>query len=156
MSLLAVPIIAVCGLLASLLVVIYCVFAFKKLNKSVKLLHAQQQANDLMVNELQGVVNTLQLQVNNIASKSEHDLLESTQVSKQLEHRIKTIQAQLQSNQQQVQQLQEGEGQDKFYTRAFKLAEKGADIEEIMAECELPRAEAEMLLSVYLQRNRTV
>ncbi|TPH17191.1 DUF2802 domain-containing protein [Litorilituus lipolyticus] len=156
MSLLAVPIIAVCGLLVSLLVVIYCVFTFKKQNKSVKLLHAQQQANDLMVNELQGVVNTLQLQVNNVVSKSEHDLLETTQVSKQLEHRIKTIQAQLQSYQQQIQQLQEGEGHDKFYARAFKLAEKGADIEEIMAECELPRAEAEMLLSVYLQRNSTI
>jgi hypothetical protein len=35
------------------------------------------------------------------------------------------------------------------------LAEKGADIEEIISECELPRAEVEMLLAVYQQRLRT-
>ncbi|MBL0710789.1 MAG: DUF2802 domain-containing protein [Colwellia sp.] len=31
----------------------------------------------------------------------------------------------------------------------MKLAKKGAELDEIVKECELPRAEVEMLLSVY-------
>jgi hypothetical protein len=49
-------------------------------------------------------------------------------------------------------QWQDSHGQDKFYNRAFKLAAKGASLEEIMNECELPRAEVEMLLSVHQSR----
>lgn len=45
--------------------------------------------------------------------------------------------------------LSEQQPQDKLYSRASKLAALGADVEEIMRECELPRAEVEMLLSVY-------
>ncbi|QUM83991.1 MULTISPECIES: DUF2802 domain-containing protein [unclassified Moritella] len=37
----------------------------------------------------------------------------------------------------------------RFYTRAVKLVELGATLEEIMRECELPRAEAELLLSFH-------
>lgn len=37
----------------------------------------------------------------------------------------------------------------KIYSRAVKMVELGADIEEIMRECELPRAEAELLISLH-------
>lgn len=37
----------------------------------------------------------------------------------------------------------------RFYTRAVKLVELGASLEEIMRECELPRAEAELLLNFH-------
>ncbi|MEI5638218.1 MULTISPECIES: DUF2802 domain-containing protein [unclassified Pseudoalteromonas] len=37
----------------------------------------------------------------------------------------------------------------KIYSRAVKMVELGADIEEIMRECELPRAEAELLMSLH-------
>lgn len=154
MSLLAVPIIAVSGLLVSLLVTILFSYLFKQLKKNIELLNAQQQADELMLNNLQNEFSILKVRIEQTISKSENDLVETIQVSKQLEHRIKLVQAQLQTHQQQVLQLQESDGQDKFYTRAFKLAEKGADIEEIMAECELPRAEVEMLLSVYAQRKQ--
>ncbi|RHW76007.1 DUF2802 domain-containing protein [Colwellia sp. RSH04] len=154
MSLLAVPIIAVSGLLVSLLVTILFIYLFKQLKKNIELLNAQQQADEFMLNNLQNEFTLLKVRIEQTTSKSENDLVETIQVSKQLEHRIKLVQTQLQTHQQQVMQLQESDGQDKFYTRAFKLAEKGADIEEIMAECELPRAEVEMLLSVYAQRKQ--
>ncbi|MCT7655273.1 DUF2802 domain-containing protein [Oceanimonas sp. NS1] len=32
------------------------------------------------------------------------------------------------------------------------MVQLGADVEEIMAECEMPRAEAELLLSLHRQR----
>ncbi|MEJ6473118.1 DUF2802 domain-containing protein [Pseudoalteromonas piscicida] len=37
----------------------------------------------------------------------------------------------------------------KIYSRAVKMVELGADIEEVMRECELPRAEAELLMSLH-------
>ena len=47
---------------------------------------------------------------------------------------------------------QSQEAQDpesRFYTRAIKLVELGASLEEIMRECELPRAEAELLVNFH-------
>ncbi|WP_394192020.1 DUF2802 domain-containing protein [Pseudoalteromonas atlantica] len=40
----------------------------------------------------------------------------------------------------------------KIYSRAVKMVELGADIEEIIRECELPRAEAELLISLHQQK----
>ena len=37
----------------------------------------------------------------------------------------------------------------KLYTRAAKMVALGAGIEELVAECELPRAEAELLLRLH-------
>ena len=37
----------------------------------------------------------------------------------------------------------------RLYTRATKMVELGASIEELMAECELPQAEAELLLNLH-------
>lgn len=39
--------------------------------------------------------------------------------------------------------------ENKLYTRATKMVELGASIEELMKECELPRAEAELLLNLH-------
>ena len=37
----------------------------------------------------------------------------------------------------------------KIYSRAVKMIELGADIDEIMRECEIPKAEADLLLSLH-------
>jgi len=42
--------------------------------------------------------------------------------------------------------------ENKLYSRAVKMVELGAGIEEIMQECELPKAEAELLLSLHKHR----
>tara|TARA_R110001583_G_scaffold26571_3_gene95746 strand:+ start:16221 stop:16613 length:393 start_codon:yes stop_codon:yes gene_type:complete len=39
--------------------------------------------------------------------------------------------------------------ENRLYTRAVKMVQLGATIEELMAECELPRAEAELLLNLH-------
>jgi hypothetical protein len=78
---------------------------------------------------------------------------ENEQVSKQLEHRIKALQQENISQKEILVQLQNQQPQDKLYSRAFKLVELGADIEEIVRECDIPLAEAEMLMSVH--KNKT-
>lgn len=155
MSLLAVPIIAVSALFLVLLTSIFLFIYLNKLKSKVEMLNIQMQSTCLLVNELQILNSKLQQEFDEISDKNEQLAAENEQVSKQLEHRIKSLQHQSIEQQQLVTQWQESQGQDKFYNRAFKLAEKGADIEEIMSECELPRAEVEMLLSVYQQRARS-
>lgn len=39
--------------------------------------------------------------------------------------------------------------ENRLYTRAAKMVTLGASIEELMSECELPRAEAELLLNLH-------
>jgi len=155
MSLLAVPIIAV---LALFLVMLSTTIFFVYLNKFKEKMAVQDmqiQSANLMVNELQTLNEKLQQEFEAIKSASNKIAIESNQVSKQLEHRIKQLQHQVTEQQQLFAQWQDSQGQDKFYNRAFKLAEKGAGIDEIISECELPRAEVEMLLSVYQQRSRS-
>ncbi|RCU44546.1 MULTISPECIES: DUF2802 domain-containing protein [Corallincola] len=43
--------------------------------------------------------------------------------------------------------------ENRLYNRAMKMVSLGADLEEVMTECELPRAEAELLFT--LHRNKT-
>ena len=43
--------------------------------------------------------------------------------------------------------------ENKLYSRAVKMVELGADVAEIMAERELPKAEAELLLSLHRHRS---
>ena len=55
-----------------------------------------------------------------------------------------------------LEQLQDAQKYDdpnaKIYSRAVKMVELGADLEEIIRECELPRAEAELLMSLHNQK----
>ncbi|MDA7746360.1 DUF2802 domain-containing protein [Psychromonas sp.] len=39
--------------------------------------------------------------------------------------------------------------ENRLYTRATKMVELGASIEELMSDCELPRAEAELLFNLH-------
>ena len=48
-----------------------------------------------------------------------------------------------------MQSFESSEPASKLYTTASKLVASGATIEEIMSECDLPRAEAELMMSLH-------
>jgi len=152
MSLLAVPIIAVVALVLSVLCLVVVFISSIRHKAQISMLVSQYQAQELIINNLQRVNEQLQLDVEKLLKQDEQITIENRQVSKQLEHRIKTVQTQINNQQEVISQLQTDQGDDKFYTRAIKLAKKGADIEEIVTECELPYAEVEMLISVYQKK----
>ena len=153
MSLLVVPIIAVIALITSLLCLVIIFISLSRHKTKQDVYESQFQAQELLVNRLQMSNDNLKLVLNNYSKNHEQSITEITLVSKQLEHRIKTLQSQLSAQQDLISQLQIDQGEDKFYSRAIKLAKKGADIEEIIAECELPHAEVEMLISVYQKKS---
>ncbi len=53
---------------------------------------------------------------------------------------------------QQQPELEQLEPERKLYRRAVRMVELGADLNEIMEECELPRAEAELLINLHQQK----
>lgn len=73
--------------------------------------------------------------------------------------RVLVMQEQQQRLQQELAELQEqqqaialSDPESKIYSRAVKMVELGADLEEIIRECELPRAEAELLFNLHRQK----
>lgn len=153
MSLLAVPIISVVALIASTLCLVILFIMITRYKAKLAVYESQYQAQELLVNNLQLSCDKLTLDLNNLSIQHEQYLTENTLISKQLEHRVKTLYAQINSQQDLISQLQTDQGSDKFYSRAIKLAKQGASIDEIVAECELPHAEVEMLVSVYQKKN---
>jgi hypothetical protein len=155
MSLLAVPIIAVAALVIAFFCIIIFISVMRANKKALIVLQNQVQASNILIDELQAANEQFKSGFGAHVNKFEQFSLENIQVSKQLEHRIKVMQGLVASQQDQITQLQEQQPEDKLYSRAFKLAALGADINEIMQECELPRAEAEMLMSVYQKKIRS-
>ncbi len=152
MSLFAVPIIAVSALIISVLCLVALLLLLARHKAKLDVYTAQFQTQELLVSNLQSANDDLNSAVNELSLKHEQAITENTLVSKQLEHRIKTLQSQVNKQDDLICQLQTDKGDDKFYSRAIKLAKRGAEIEEIVAECELPRAEVEMLISVYQKK----
>ena len=60
----------------------------------------------------------------------------------ELEKKLKQYEARLD-------EASQDEPQSRMYTRAMKMVSLGAEIDEIVAECELPRAEAELLIRLH-------
>lgn len=67
--------------------------------------------------------------------------------------RLKEISVVIDSVRSKQEDLQQLDPEVRLYSRAAKLVSSGATIEEIMEECELPRGEAEMLLSLHQKEN---
>lgn len=153
MSLLAIPIVAVVALITSILCLVIIFILLTRYKSKLAVYTSQYQAQELLITSLQTDNDKINLAVNELSILHDKSITENALVSKQLEHRIKTLQSQLNSQQELIYQLQTDQGDDKFYSRAIKLAKRGADIEEIVAECELPHAEVEMLISVYQKKS---
>lgn len=155
MSMLAVPIIAVLALALSVICIAALFIISTKHKVKLSVYESQSQVNEQLIASLQFANDKLRADIDELLSQHEQVALENSQVSKQLEHRIKNLQSLIQEQQSAITQMQSAQSDDKFYARAIKLAKKGADLDEIVTECELPPAEVEMLLSVYQGSGRS-
>jgi hypothetical protein len=127
-------------------------FYLVRVTKKIEVLKIQLNSNSMLVNELKNANHLLQQEMHTSEQEGKQLAIENSQVLKQLELRIKYLHEDNVKQQNKFLKWQESQSQDKFYNRAFKLVEKGASLEEIISECELPRAEVEMLMSVHKQR----
>jgi len=133
-----------------ILLILVLFFTYKSIQSKLKLLQTSSASNEILINQLQGLFIELETSINKKASNFDDKNIELEQVSKQLELRIKNLKEQLTT----FEKLQEQQPEDKLYSRAFKLVELGAPIDEIIQECDIPRAEAEILLSIHQKQAR--
>lgn len=82
------------------------------------------------------------------------ELEEIRQSSVGIGKNVKTLGQYFSQLEQKFNEVELFEPESKLYSRAAKLAEKGASVEEIMTECEIPRAEAELVLSLRNKMSR--
>ncbi|WP_337841075.1 DUF2802 domain-containing protein [Rheinheimera sp.] len=68
-----------------------------------------------------------------------------------LESLLRQSQQQLEQVAEQQQSIQLFDPESKIYSRAMKMVQLGASLDEIMRECELPQAEAELLFNLHKQ-----
>ena len=135
-----------------MLVIILMLFiSVRSLSKKIQLAQTCISSNELLVNQLQTLFITLEksLKEKNTETTAQH--IELNQVTKQLEHRIKTIQEDIIK----LQQTQAQQPEDKLYSRAFKMVALGADADELVRECEIPRAEAEILIAIHKKQGNS-
>jgi len=132
-----------------LLVIIVLFISVHSLTKKIQLSEINISSNELLVNQLQTLFIELETSFKDKSEQHKTESVELNQVTKQLEHRIKNIQGELLK----LQQVQAQQPEDKLYSRAFKMVSLGADAEELVRECDIPKAEAEMLISIHQKQN---
>ena len=153
MTLAQIALLAVLTLIISISFALVLFFLQRNSNKKIGLLTTQVETNEIILNGVQSVLADQQKLIEKESGKFATQGLETAQVIKQMEYRFKMLQEQMISQKESLEQYQNQEPEDKLYTRALKLVELGADIDEIIKSCDIPRAEAEMLMAVHQKKD---
>ncbi len=80
--------------------------------------------------------------------KSSNQLLEVRSVVVGLGQKVAEQQDVIQHLHERVTELEHTDADSRLYSRASKMVQLGADLNELIEECELPKAEAELMMSL--------
>ncbi|MCL9781825.1 DUF2802 domain-containing protein [Vibrio sp. S4M6] len=80
--------------------------------------------------------------------KSNKQLLEVRSVVVGLGQKVTEQQEIIQHLNERIVELEQDDNDGRLYSRATKMVRLGADVEELIEECELPKAEAELMMSL--------
>ncbi|MDT0602823.1 DUF2802 domain-containing protein [Thalassotalea castellviae] len=151
MDVLMVYSLAALALVLFLFVLIF--FQNKKNQIRFSALEVQIESYEFIINELKLANQQQQSELTAKENSLQAWQLEHRQISQQLEHRIKVLQEKLTQTHETIEQIQQQQPEDKLYSRAQKMVKLGADVEELVRECDLPHAEAEILIAMHKQKN---
>ncbi len=153
------PTISIILFIAIALVLVILFILISKQSKKIVNIEQKQNNLSLLCESLQQVV-TQYIDNNQQQNIIEELTQKVTQQQSTTKTRLATIDQQINDATEQITTLANEveilinqQPEDKLYSRALKLAELGADVEEISENCEIPIAEAEMLLAVH-HKNR--
>lgn len=106
--------------------------------KSARNRHAE------LLNELRMVTQGMSQKLTSLASATPSDMATKSELME--------LKAQLHSLEAKLHDLENQDSTSRLYTKASKLVASGASVEEIMQECDLPRAEAELVMSLHAKK----
>ena len=121
----------------------------KKNNVRFSALETQIESYEFIINEIKIALQQQQSEVKAKDKTLQDWQVEHQQISQQLEHRIKVLQEKLSKSNETIAQIQQQQPEDKLYSRAQKMVKLGADVDELVRECDLPYAEAEILIAMH-------
>ncbi|MEP4891063.1 MAG: DUF2802 domain-containing protein [Aliiglaciecola sp.] len=104
----------------------------------------RNKKNGQRIDELQLQIQQLQQQL----SYSQEELHEVRSGAMGVAAKVKDLVVKIGLMQDKLEEIEFLDPDTKLYSQAAKMADAGASVEELMRECELPRAEAELLLAV--------
>jgi predicted PurR-regulated permease PerM len=149
---------------ASLLVIlsVIAVLTWLVVQQNKKIAQIEQQQNELamLLDNTRHSFQNSDEKVDQQTAQQEQQLikqqnLETLASLRAAENNIQNLASSLTNLQNDVEALRNQQPEDKLYSRALKLASLGADLDEISQSCEIPLAEAEMLLAVHQNKVRS-
>ena len=131
---------------ALMLAIVALIVAVMTSRKHTELLGRQQQRLLMLTEALGALQNTPsepETEDNQAQLQPLYEALEQLRAQQQALHQQ---QQQFAST---IKQLEQQEPEVKLYQRAAKLVEQGASVDDLMQACDLPRAEAELMLAMH-------
>ncbi|MBL73832.1 MULTISPECIES: DUF2802 domain-containing protein [Idiomarina] len=131
---------------ALMLAIVALIVAVMTSRKHTELLERQQQRLLMLTEALGALQNTPsepETEDNQAQLQPLYEALEKLRAQQQALHQQ---QQQFAST---IKQLEQQEPEVKLYQRAAKLVEQGASVDDLMQACDLPRAEAELMLAMH-------
>jgi hypothetical protein len=92
------------------------------------------------------------LEVNKTVNNLSEELHEIRSGNYGVISRVKELVQQVENLQSAQQNLVEQDSQSRFYSKGAKLISQGASLEDVMRECDMPVAEAELLFNLHNSR----
>jgi hypothetical protein len=126
------------ALIVSIVCLTFLIVLFKRYNTQLEIIVSQSSS----LSELDKTVNNLNEALHEIRSGNYGV---SSRV-KELVQQVDNLQAAQQSI---VENLVEQDPQSRFYSKGTKLISQGASLEDVMRECDMPAAEAELLFNLH-------
>ncbi|WP_189376611.1 DUF2802 domain-containing protein [Thalassotalea profundi] len=137
---------------AALITALLALIKYHSKSANINLLKTQIEGSELLISQLRLSLSDVQKQLILLNETLTNQQVENEQVSKQLEHRIKILNQDIKKQSETIEQVKLQQPEDKLYSRAQKLVLLGADVAELMTECDLPQAEAEMLVTLHKRK----
>jgi peptidoglycan hydrolase CwlO-like protein len=121
-------------LIISIIFSTYLVVLFKRYNSQLETIKFQSDS----LSELNKKVNNLSEEIHEIRSGNYGVMT-----------RVKELVQQVDKLQLDQQNFVEQDSQSRFYSKGAKLINQGASLEDVMRECDMPAAEAELLFNLH-------
>ncbi|WP_421237572.1 DUF2802 domain-containing protein [Aeromonas jandaei] len=122
--------IEIVALVVSLIALVFAFYVWSRSKRS-------KQESEAHVTTLQGQLESLRKQ-----------MMELHTGAIGMGQRLQAVEGAMQQINDRQQELTMQDPERRLYSRAAKMVELGADLDEVMSECELPKAEAELLISL--------
>ena len=140
-----------------LLSVVMAALASRQSNKLLAIINENAAASWQQQQNIEQLRQQLESQAQHL-KRSQQDVEELRSTVIGVGQRVLSLESHLGQGMQQVAELAEQQKslhlfdpESKIYSRAMKMVHMGASLDEIMQECELPQAEAELLFNLHKQ-----